>query len=245
MLHGGNGFTVTVVEQELVHPCALVTVTVYVVVIVGLTVIAAVVAAVLHRNDVPPVAVNVEEAPMQIAGFAGVILQVGNGFTVTVVVHELLQPLPSVTVTVYVVVIVGLTVIEAVVAPVLQRNDVPPEAVSVFEPPKQMDKVPQVMLHCGNGLTVTVVAHELVHPNALVTVTVYVVLVVGLTVIEAVVSPVLHKKELPPDAVIVVELPTQTAGLAGAMLHTGLEFTITVVEQDDVHPLSPLVTVTV
>ena len=243
--HGGNGLTVTVVEHELLQPFASVTVTVYVVVTVGLTVIDAVVAPVLHRNDVPPDAVSVDEPPIQIAGFAGVMLHTGNGFTTTVVVHELLQPLPSVTVTVYVVVTVGLTVIEAVVAPVLHRNDVPPDAVSVFEPPRQMDKLPQVMLHTGNGFTVTVVAHELVHPNALVTVTVYVVLDVGFTVMEAVVAPVLQRKEFPPDAVSVVEPPSQMDGLDGAMLHTGFSFTITVALQEDVHPLFPSVTVTV
>ncbi|SRR5258705_6505164 len=100
MLHGGNGFTVTVLLHELLHPCALVTVTVYVVVTVGLTVIEAVVAPVLHRNDVPPDAVSVDEPPTQIAGLAGVMLHDGSGFTVTVVEHELLQPFPLVTVTV-------------------------------------------------------------------------------------------------------------------------------------------------
>ena len=46
----------------------------------------------------------------------------------------------------------GLTVIEAVVAPVLQRKELPPDAVSVTEPPGQIDRLPQVMLHCG-GVT--------------------------------------------------------------------------------------------
>jgi len=41
---------------------------------------------------------------------------------------------------------------EAVVAPVLQRNDVPPEAVNVVEPPGQMDKLPHTMLHEGGVL---------------------------------------------------------------------------------------------
>src|SRR5215213_8683687 len=194
MAHTGSGFTVTVVEHELVHPCALVTVTVYVVVEVGLTVIAAVVAPLLQRNDVPPDAVSVDEPPMQIDGLEGVMLHTGTGLTTTVVEQDDVHPLsPLVTVTVYVVVTVGLTVIEAVVAPVLQRKDVPPDAVSVFEPPGQIDKLPQTMLHTGSGLTVTVVAHELVQPNASVTVTVYVVEDVGLTVMEAVVAPVLQR----------------------------------------------------
>jgi hypothetical protein len=162
--HGGNGFTVTVLEHELVHPLAFVTVTEYVVVVVGLTVIDAVVAPVLHRNDVPPAAVSVDEAPIQIVGLAGVMLHVGSGFTVTVVEHELVHPAALVTVTVYVVVVVGLTVIAAVVAPVLQRKDIPPDAVSVAEPPIQIIGLGHVMLHTGNGLTVTVVEQELVQP---------------------------------------------------------------------------------
>ena len=47
------------------------------------------------------------------------------------------------------VVTLGLTVIVAVVAPVLHKKDVPPDAVSVLEPPGQMDKLPQVMLQLG------------------------------------------------------------------------------------------------
>jgi hypothetical protein len=42
---------------------------------------------------------------------------------------------------------------EAVVAPVLHKNDVPPEAVIVFEPPGQMDKLPHTMLHTGGVLS--------------------------------------------------------------------------------------------
>jgi uncharacterized protein (DUF169 family) len=127
---------------------------------------------VLHKNVVPPDAVNVVEPPTQITGLAGVMLHEGRGFTVTVVEHELLHPLPFVTVTVKVVVVIGLTVIAAVVAPVLQRKDVPPDAVNVAEPPTQITGLGQVMLHTGNGFTVTVVLHELLQPCALVTVTV-------------------------------------------------------------------------
>ena len=139
----------------------------------------------------------------------------------------------------------GFTVIAAVVAPVLHRNDVPPDAVSVDEAPTQIDGFAGVMLQTGSGFTVTVVEQELVHPCALVTVTVYVVVAVGLTVIAAVVAPVLHKNDTPPDAVSVDESPRQIDGFEGVMLHTGTGLTTTVVEQDDVHPLSPSVTVTV
>src|SRR5262245_23800068 len=112
MLQTGAGLIVTVTEQELVHPLAFVTVTVYVVVEVGLTVIEAVVAALLHKKDVPPDAVSVVEPPTHMDGLDGVMLQTGNGFTVTVVEQELVHPFTFVTVTVYVVVDVGLTVME-------------------------------------------------------------------------------------------------------------------------------------
>src|SRR5678816_1782552 len=95
--HGGGGFIDNVTEHELVQPFASVTVTVYVVVTLGLTVMDAVVAEVLHRNDVPPDAVSVALSPTQIAGFEGVILHTGAGFMVTVVVHELVHPSASVT----------------------------------------------------------------------------------------------------------------------------------------------------
>ena len=62
--------------------------------------------------------------------------------------------------------------IEAVVAALLQRNATPPDAVNVEEPPTQIAGLAGVMLHAGSGFTVTVVEHELLHPCALVTVTV-------------------------------------------------------------------------
>jgi hypothetical protein len=66
----------------------------------------------------------------------------------------------------------GFTVIEAVVAPVLHRNDVPPDAVSVDEPPTQKEESETEMLHTGAGFIVTVAEQELVQPLASVTVTV-------------------------------------------------------------------------
>ena len=98
--HGGGGFIDSVTEHELVQPFASVTVTVYVVATLGFTVMDAVVAEVLHRNDVPPDAVSVALSPTQIAGFEGVMLHTGAGFMVTVVVQELVHPSASVTVTV-------------------------------------------------------------------------------------------------------------------------------------------------
>jgi len=129
------------------------------VVTLGFTVIEAVVAPVLQRNDTPPDDVRVDEPPTQIEGLDGVMLHTGTGLTTTVVEQDDVHPLSaSVTVTVYVVVTEGLTVMEAVVAPVLHRNESPPDAVNVFEPPGQMDKLPQTMLQTGgviSWLTIT------------------------------------------------------------------------------------------
>ena len=66
-----------------------------------------------------PIIVNVVELPVQIV--AGGIFSVGNGLTVTITASLAAQPKLFVTVTVYVVVVTGETVITAVVAPLLQR----------------------------------------------------------------------------------------------------------------------------
>ena len=54
-------------------------------------------------------------------GVVGLIVGVGNGFTTWVAVVLEVQPAPLVTVTVYVVVAPGVTVILAVVAPVFHE----------------------------------------------------------------------------------------------------------------------------
>ena len=89
------------------------------VVVVGLTVMLVIVAPLLHKYDVPPVAVSVVLDPVQIS-VSPLILGVGREFTVTVTLVDPWQPLPSVTVTLYVVVAVGLTVMLVLVAPLLQ-----------------------------------------------------------------------------------------------------------------------------
>ena len=115
----------------------------------------------------------------------------GNGLTVTVTEVAAEQPLASVTVTEYVVVAVGLTVMEAVDCPLLQLYEEPPEAVRVVDSILQMTLSP-VMAGFGNGLTVTVTDVAAEQPLASVTVTEYVVVAVGLTVMEAVDCPLLQ-----------------------------------------------------
>jgi hypothetical protein len=135
---------------------------------------AAVVAPVDQRYDVPPEAVSVTLPPAQnVAGPLRVIMAVGRGLTVTVCEAGAdVQPFASVVVTVYVPLVE--TVIAAAVAPVDQRYDVPPEAVSVTLPPAQNVVGPDgVIVAVGSGLTVTVCdAGGEVQPFASVVVTV-------------------------------------------------------------------------
>jgi len=139
-----------------------------------LTVIAAVVAPVDQRYETPPEAVSVTLPPAQnVVGPLGVIVAVGSGFTVTVCdAGDDVQPFASVVVTVYVPEVE--TVIAAVVAPVDQRYETPPDAVSVTLPPAQNVVAPLgVIVAVGSGFTVTNCdAGVEVHPFASVVVTV-------------------------------------------------------------------------
>ena len=119
-----------------------------------------------------------------------VILQLGVGFTVSVLLQELVQPPPAVTVTLYVPAAVRL-LITAVVAPVDHRKVVPPEAVKLADVPAQIVLLPAIS-QVGFVITVNVRLQELVQPAALVTVTLYVPAAVRL-LITAVVAPVDHK----------------------------------------------------
>jgi hypothetical protein len=62
---------------------------------------------------------------------------------------------------------------------------------------------------------------------------------------EAVVADVLHRNVIPPVAVNVAGSPGQSGGTTQTIAHGGGELTVTVAEQDDVHPLLASVTVTV
>ena len=104
---------------------------------------------------------------------------VGRSLTVIVLVDVALHPLALVTVTVYVAVAVGETEIEVVVAALLQRYDVPPEAESEALAPTQI--IPSLLATpevsatetegVGSGLTVTVLVVAELHILALVAVT--------------------------------------------------------------------------
>jgi hypothetical protein len=122
----------------------------------GETVIADVLAALLHAYEVPPLAVSVMLPPLQIAAVAGEIAAVGGGLTVTVLLAVAVQVLAAVTVTVYVVVDTGETVMAAVFAALLHRYVPPPLAVSVAGPP-QVATVAGLIAAVGTGFTTTVV----------------------------------------------------------------------------------------
>ena len=115
--------------------------------------------------------------------------------------------------------------IEVVVAPVLHEYVVPPDAVSVKEFPLQTEiSVPALI--ADEELTNTATESLFEQPTALVPVTVYVEVEVATAEIDVVVSPVLHKYVVPPDAVSVKEIPLQRE-ISAPALTTGVGFTNT------------------
>ena len=107
-----NVFTVTVTDAVAVHPAVLVPVTVYVVVLVGDTVLELPAPKLCDQLYVlAPLAVNVDDCPLFIVAGLAEANTVGNGFTVTLTVAVPVHP-ELVPVTVYVVVLVGVTVLE-------------------------------------------------------------------------------------------------------------------------------------
>jgi hypothetical protein len=189
----GNGFTVTVTDAVLVHPAAEVPVTVYVVVVAGLTDKGLAEEPVLHKYVDPPLAVREELPPLQIVAGAATAVIVGLGLTVTVIDAVLVHPAAEVPVTVYVVVVAGLTDKGLAEEPVLHKYVDPPLAVREELPPLQIVAGAATAVIVGNGFTVTVTDAVLVHPAAEVPVTVYVVVAAGLTDKGLAVEPVLHK----------------------------------------------------
>lgn len=125
----------------------------------------------------------------------------GSALIVIILVADAVHPFELVTVTVYVVVTVGLTLIDTAVEPVFQRYVPPPLAVRVAAAPTQ--RIPSLLFAPevsvavtdadGSGFTVIVLVDVAVQPLALVTVTVYVVVTEGETEMETPVPPLLHK----------------------------------------------------
>ena len=139
-----------------------------------------------------PLAVSVDEPPEQIVDGDAVAVTFGVEPTETVTETVFEHPLEFVPVTEYVVVEVGLTVILAVISPVLHWYEVAPLAVNVLDPPEQIVEGDAVAVTFGVEPTETVTETVLEQPLEFVPVTEYVVVELGLTVMLAVVSPVLH-----------------------------------------------------
>ena len=113
-------------------------------------------------------------SPLQMVASVTEVVISGNAFTLTVMVAEFVHPL-SVPVTVYVVVVDGLTEYEELLpSEWLQLYVVPPVALMVVLPPSQMVGIVAEAPIDGASFTVTVTVATSVHP-LVVPVTVYVV----------------------------------------------------------------------
>ena len=132
---GATPVTVIILEATLVQlvPLPPVTVTLYVLVEVGATVIVPDTpefhCPVLHLKPyvpllLPLLAVKVVLVPLQ-TEFTDTIEATGGAFTIKVLLPVLVQPLCPVMVTVYVVVVVGAIVLCPVVTPSFQTNETP------------------------------------------------------------------------------------------------------------------------
>lgn len=129
-----------------------------------------VVAPLFQRYVEPPLAVKVTFDPLQkVVGPPAVIVAVGIVFTTILIGADVVEhPAAFVIVTVLEPAVVA--VIEAVVAPVLHKYDVPALAVKVTLPPEQKVVGPfAVMLAFGAAFTVTTVPVDVAeHPLAFV-----------------------------------------------------------------------------
>ena len=199
----GVAMTVTVCVHCAVCPSAFVTVSTYVVSTFGDTVRVPFTrtAPIPWLRDaeiaLEEVHENVDEPPLLMVAATGVIAQVG-GFggvvvTATVCVQIVERPSAAVTVRWYVVVMIGLTTCD----PLIGTTPTPPsiDAETAFDevhesvalPPGTIDTGVAVSAHVGIGggvITCTDCEHVAVCPVALMTVIVYVVFEVGLTILE-------------------------------------------------------------
>ena len=120
----------------------------------------------------PPVALNTDEPPKQIAVGEAVATTFKTLLTDIVTALVFVQPLALVAVTVYVVVAAGETVGEPVKLPGNHEYVLPPVALKMLEPPTQMEDGEADADTLGRLFTVTDSVVVLVQPLALVAVTV-------------------------------------------------------------------------
>ena len=111
--------------------------------------------------------------------------------------------------------------------------------LSVVDSPTQISLSEAETVTTGSGSTVMVTEAAPVQPSGLVPVTEYVVVAAGLTLMAAVLAPVLQMKVVPGmllEAVIVAEALRQISRSEAAMLTTGSGFTVMVIEPVAVQP---------
>ena len=121
------------------------------------------------------------------------------------------------------------TVIDCVVAPLVQANELPLDAVSVTLPPAQKVVGPDaVIVAVGAGVTLTTWLALAEQPPESVTVTLKVPL--AFTTIDCVMEPFDHEYDVPGLAVSVTLPPAQNVvGPDAVMLAVGVVVTVTVV----------------
>jgi len=127
----------------------------------------------------------------------------------------------------------GFTVCDGNILPLFHENEVPPEAVSVAVLPGQIETLGDTT-GAGNGLTVIFKLAVSVQVP-LPTITEYVPEEVGVMVMDDDEAPVLHEKDVPPEAVSVVLLPVHSEALPeipAVILEVTVTVATAVAEQD-------------
>jgi hypothetical protein len=240
-------FCVIVIDSVSVQPFAAVTVTVYVP--GAVTLVAAVVAPLLQEYVPPPVAVKPILVAVHVRTVVVGVVIAATGeviFCVIVIDSVSVQPFAEVTVTVYVP--GAVTLVAAVVAPLLQEYVPPPVAVKPILVVVHVRTVVVGVVIAATGAVlfcVIVIDSVSVHPFVAVTVTVYVP--AELTLVAAVVAPLLQEYVPPPVAVkpipVVVHVKTVVVGAVIAATGAVL-FCVIVMDSVSVQPFVA-VTVTV
>jgi hypothetical protein len=196
---------VIVIDSVSAHPFADVTVTVYVP--AELTLVAAVVAPLLQEYVPPPVDVKPILVAVHVRTVVvGVVIAATGAVIFCVIVMDSVsvQPFEEVTITVYVP--AEVTLVAAVVAPLLQEYVPPPVAVKVMEAVVHVRTVVVGVVIAATGAVlfcVIVMDSVSAQPFAAVAVTVYVPGAV--TLVAAVIAPLLQEYVPPPVAVKVME----------------------------------------
>ena len=174
-----------------------------------------------------PVPFNVTDVPLHITVLLAVEPTVGKGFTVIVLTAVFVQPFTAVPVTVYVAVVVGEKA---------TPFNTPPDHVYVLAPvpfnvteaPLHITELLVVDDTVGGVFTVIVLTAVFVQPvAALVPVTVYVVVIVGVNATPSVTPPV-QVNVLAPVPFKVTELPLQITEPDVVDETVGFGFTVTV-----------------